>query len=98
MNGIDPGAFGAIGLLMTAVLALFFVLYFVPVPLWIAAWSSGAYVGLLHADRHAAAARAAGDHRQRPHQRGEGRAGASRSTTSKRTIWPAATSCGWSTP
>jgi uncharacterized protein YqfA (UPF0365 family) len=46
MNGFDPTAFGAIGLLMTAVLILVFVLYFVPVPLWIAAWSSGAYVAL----------------------------------------------------
>ena len=46
MTEIDPSAFGAIGLLMTAILAIVFVLYFVPVPLWIAAWSSGAYVEL----------------------------------------------------
>jgi uncharacterized protein YqfA (UPF0365 family) len=46
MTALDPSAFGAIGLLMTAILALVFVLYFVPVPLWIAAWSSGAYVAL----------------------------------------------------
>ena len=44
---IDFTAIGAIGLLAAAVLLLIFVLYFVPIPLWIAAWSSGAYVGLL---------------------------------------------------
>jgi uncharacterized protein YqfA (UPF0365 family) len=46
MTGLESGAFGAIGLLVAAVLALSFVLYFVPVPLWIAAWSSGAPVTL----------------------------------------------------
>jgi hypothetical protein len=46
MSGLETGAFGAMGLLIAAVAALIFVLYFVPVPLWIAAWSSGAYVGL----------------------------------------------------
>jgi uncharacterized protein YqfA (UPF0365 family) len=46
MSGLETGAFGAMGLLMVAVAALSFGLYFVPVPLWIAAWSSGAYVGL----------------------------------------------------
>ena len=46
MTGLETSAFGAIGLLIAAVAALIFVLYFVPVPLWIAAWSSGAYVGL----------------------------------------------------
>ncbi|MDQ3350256.1 MAG: flotillin-like FloA family protein [Acidobacteriota bacterium] len=46
MTGLDTGAMGAIGLLFAAVLVLVFVLYFVPVPLWIAAWSSGAPVGL----------------------------------------------------
>src|SRR5919112_1019477 len=46
MTELDPGALGAIGLLAAAVLVLVFVLYFVPVPLWIAAWSSGAPVGL----------------------------------------------------
>ena len=44
---IDFTAIGAVGLLAIAVLALIFILYFVPIPLWIAAWSSGAYVGLL---------------------------------------------------
>jgi uncharacterized protein YqfA (UPF0365 family) len=47
MNGFDPTAIGALGLLIGVVVLLMFVLYFVPVPLWIAAWSSGAYVGLM---------------------------------------------------
>ena len=46
MSGLETGAFGAMGLLIAAVAALSFGLYFVPVPLWIGAWSSGAYVGL----------------------------------------------------
>ena len=46
MNEIDFGALGAIGLLAAALLVAVFVLYVVPVPLWIAAWSSGAPVGL----------------------------------------------------
>ena len=37
---------GAFGLLLAAVAALIVILYIVPIPLWIAAWSSGAYVGL----------------------------------------------------
>jgi hypothetical protein len=41
MSGLETGALGAIGLLAAAVAALIFGLYFVPVPLWIAAWSSG---------------------------------------------------------
>jgi uncharacterized protein YqfA (UPF0365 family) len=47
MPELDPTAIGAIGLLIPAVVLLIVVLYLVPVPLWIAAWSSGAYVGLL---------------------------------------------------
>ena len=46
MSEIDFGALGAIGLLLAALLLAIFVLYVVPVPLWIAAWSSGAPVGL----------------------------------------------------
>jgi uncharacterized protein YqfA (UPF0365 family) len=46
MNELDFGAIGALALLAAALLVLAFVLYFVPVPLWIAAWSSGAPVGL----------------------------------------------------
>ena len=43
---IANGLGGGLGLLMGAVW-LIVVLYLVPVPLWIAAWASGAYVGLL---------------------------------------------------
>ena len=43
MLGFD---IGLIGLLLIAVVALALVLYLVPIPLWIAAWASGAYVGL----------------------------------------------------
>jgi uncharacterized protein YqfA (UPF0365 family) len=46
MIGLEVGMFGAIGLLVLALVALSFVLYFIPLPLWIAAWASGAYVGL----------------------------------------------------
>ncbi len=46
MITVDTGAFGAIGLLIFVVLGLGMVLYLIPVPLWLAAWSSGAYVGL----------------------------------------------------
>src|SRR5688572_7893000 len=37
---------GGIGLLILVVIGLAIVLYLVPIPLWIAAWASGAYVGL----------------------------------------------------
>jgi uncharacterized protein YqfA (UPF0365 family) len=47
MSEFDPGAIGALTLFFGAIAALVVVLYVVPVPLWIAAWSSGAYVGLL---------------------------------------------------
>ena len=40
------GLFGAFGLLLPLVAILVLVLYLVPIPLWIAAWASGAYVGL----------------------------------------------------
>jgi uncharacterized protein YqfA (UPF0365 family) len=39
--------FGLVGLLLLVVAALAVVLYMVPIRLWIAAWASGAYVGLL---------------------------------------------------
>lgn len=42
----DVETIGAIGLLLPAIILLLAVLYLVPIPLWIAAWSSGAYVGL----------------------------------------------------
>jgi uncharacterized protein YqfA (UPF0365 family) len=38
---------GFVGILVLVVVALGVVLYLVPIPLWIAAWASGAYVGLL---------------------------------------------------
>jgi uncharacterized protein YqfA (UPF0365 family) len=44
---IETGALGAVALLLLALVAVIVVLYLIPVPLWIAAWSSGAYVGLL---------------------------------------------------
>ena len=40
------GLFGTGGLLLLLLAALFVILYLVPIPLWIAAWASGAYVGL----------------------------------------------------
>jgi uncharacterized protein YqfA (UPF0365 family) len=46
MTNFDPTAIGAFGLLIAAVVTLIVFLYVVPIPLWIAAWSSGAYVGL----------------------------------------------------
>jgi uncharacterized protein YqfA (UPF0365 family) len=38
---------GLAGILVLVVVALVIVLYLIPIPLWIAAWASGAYVGLL---------------------------------------------------
>lgn len=46
MLGTEMGLVGGFGLLIVIVLALVVVLYLVPLPLWIAAWASGAYVGL----------------------------------------------------
>ena len=40
------GLTGGVGILIVVVLAIFLLLYLVPIPLWIAAWASGAYVGL----------------------------------------------------
>jgi uncharacterized protein YqfA (UPF0365 family) len=47
MIGMDIGVLGVFVLLLVVVAALILVLYLVPIPLWIAAWASGAYVGLL---------------------------------------------------
>jgi uncharacterized protein YqfA (UPF0365 family) len=47
MSPIDTSVFGAFGVLVLGVVVLIVVLYLVPVRLWIAAWASGAYVGLL---------------------------------------------------
>ena len=46
MNELTGGLFGSLGLLVTVVVTLAVVLYLLPIPLWIAAWASGAYVGL----------------------------------------------------
>ena len=46
MTGVETGAFGAVTLLILVVAALAVVLYLIPVRLWIAAFASGAYVGL----------------------------------------------------
>lgn len=46
MIGPEMGAFGAVTLLVLVLALLGFLLYLIPIPLWIAAWASGAYVGL----------------------------------------------------
>src|SRR5687767_12439802 len=38
---------GIVGIVILIVVGLLLVLYLIPLPLWIAAWASGAYVGLL---------------------------------------------------
>ncbi|MEX2205628.1 MAG: flotillin-like protein FloA [Myxococcota bacterium] len=45
--GTELGVFGAVALLVLLLAVIGFVLYLVPIPLWIAAWASGAYAGLL---------------------------------------------------
>jgi uncharacterized protein YqfA (UPF0365 family) len=47
MIGMEIGVLGVFVLLIVVVAALILLLYLVPIPLWIAAWASGAYVGLL---------------------------------------------------
>ena len=46
MIGIDTGLIGSLGLLIPLIAVIILVLYLVPLPLWIAAWASGAYVGI----------------------------------------------------
>ncbi|HSG77560.1 MAG TPA: flotillin-like protein FloA [Burkholderiales bacterium] len=46
MTGLETSLTGGLGLLILLVAGLALLLYLVPVPLWIAAWASGAYVGL----------------------------------------------------
>ena len=46
MLGIG-GMMGTFGLLLVVLALLAVVLYLVPLPLWVAAWASGAYVGLM---------------------------------------------------
>jgi uncharacterized protein YqfA (UPF0365 family) len=47
MFGLETGFVGGIVLLVAVLAGLFIILYLVPLPLWIAAWASGAYVGLI---------------------------------------------------
>src|ERR671917_1710247 len=46
MIGPETGLVGGLAILLLGVLAIFVLLSLVPIPLWIAAWASGAYVGL----------------------------------------------------
>jgi uncharacterized protein YqfA (UPF0365 family) len=46
MTGVDFALPGGFGLLLIVLFGLVVLLYLVPIPLWIAAWASGAYVGL----------------------------------------------------
>src|SRR5688500_17632762 len=46
MSGFETGLTGGFALLLMLIVGLVFVLYLVPIPLWLAAWASGAYVGL----------------------------------------------------
>jgi len=46
MIAIDTGLIGSLGLLIPLVAVFILILYLVPLPLWIAAWASGAYVGI----------------------------------------------------
>src|ERR671918_2078752 len=47
MTGTETGLAGGAVVLFVIVIALVMVLYLIPVRLWIAAWASGAYAGLL---------------------------------------------------
>jgi uncharacterized protein YqfA (UPF0365 family) len=47
MFGSEIGIAGGFAALLALLVALVFIFYLVPMPLWIAAWASGAYVGLL---------------------------------------------------
>jgi len=46
MTELGTGLTGGLGILIIVIAAIFLLLYLVPIPLWIAAWASGAYVGL----------------------------------------------------
>lgn len=41
------GLAGPFGLLILVLAVIAFILYLIPIPLWVAAWASGAYVGLM---------------------------------------------------
>ena len=44
---METQVFGTFGLLLMVLLVVGGVLYLIPIPLWIAAWASNAYVGLM---------------------------------------------------
>lgn len=46
MFGLETGMLGTGALIILIIVVLAAVLYLVPIPLWIAAWASGAYVGM----------------------------------------------------
>ncbi len=46
MNELTMGLLGNLGLLLPIVVVVALVLYLVPIPLWVAAWASGAPVGM----------------------------------------------------
>lgn len=48
MNGVETGVLGALATLLLITAGIGVLLYLIPLPLWIAAWASGAYVGLLN--------------------------------------------------
>jgi uncharacterized protein YqfA (UPF0365 family) len=47
MMGVEIGIVGILAIVLLGAAVLVFILYFIPIPLWIAAWASNAYVGLL---------------------------------------------------
>ena len=47
MNDIDTGIVGAGVIAIVVLVALMALMYLIPLRLWVAAWSSGAYVGLV---------------------------------------------------
>lgn len=47
MSGMDTGVVGAGVIAIVVLIVLIALMYFIPLRLWIAAWSSGAYVGLV---------------------------------------------------
>ncbi|MHB8765785.1 MAG: flotillin-like protein FloA [Deferrisomatales bacterium] len=46
MSGFEIGALGPLGILLLVLVGGGILVYLIPIPLWLAAWSSGAYVGL----------------------------------------------------
>jgi uncharacterized protein YqfA (UPF0365 family) len=46
MSGGDTGIIGGVAILVILLVAVVLVLYLVPLRLWVAAWASGAYVGM----------------------------------------------------